>query len=342
MISPRTAEKRGLQTRLLGLGRNEARHLRVADLPTCLESGDVLVVNRSATLPASFRGRIQRSGAQVEIRLAAFQGPGARDFENWLAISFGSGNWRMPTESRGTPPELTPGDRLVFGVDLSADIAEVQAGRLLRIRFVSSNLLAELYRRGHPIQYSYLSDELQIWDQQTIFAGAPISVEPPSASFPLTWDLVLQLRDRGIQIASLLHGAGISSTGSAELDQRLPLAEWYEIPERTLERTARAKSRGHRVVAVGTTVVRALESAAHSGRLSGLTSLRIQSDEPIRSVTSLITGLHELQTSHMGIVDAFCDPALVRRGYAEADQKGYRSHEFGDVSLLDCELTTRQ
>lgn len=338
MIPARTAKRHGEEAKLLVLSeREQIHHAKARDLPDYFQAGDLLIVNRSATLPASFRGYVRSGGQPIEIRLAAFQGPHPAHLENWLAFSFGAGDWTMPTEIRGQPPNVKAGNEIVFGEDLSARIIKSRHERLLDIRFTSSNLEQNLYRHGRPIQYSYLKEPLAVWDQQTLFSGAPISVEPPSASFQLTWELVFKLRQKGVEIADLLHGAGISSTGSADLDQLLPLTEWYDIPAATVAKFNVAKNKQRRIIAVGTTVLRALESAWDGKSLrpgAGLSALKITAASPLHTATALLTGMHEIGTSHMQILQSLCPPWQITAGYAEAEQRGYRSHEFGDIALI--------
>ncbi len=334
-------------TRLMVVGQGGyVEHARFEQLRDFLECGDLIVVNRSGTLPSSFFGTIERSGETVELRLAAFQGPNrmppesmALDLSGWLAVAFGSGTWELPTEKRGVPPVLKTGDRIRFGDDLGASVEEVDAltHRLLRIRFESKRLEQSLYRHGRPIQYSYLKEQLHVWDQQTLFSGPPISVEPPSAAFALTWDHALALQDSGIGVVSILHGAGISATGEDALDRRLPLAEYFYIPFGSRSRINEALDAGRRVIALGTTVVRALESAAEHGTIKrryGLTTLRVQSGQRLQVVKGLISGMHEPGTSHFELQTAFRKASLLKRGYEEAATRHYLTHEFGDLSFL--------
>jgi S-adenosylmethionine:tRNA ribosyltransferase-isomerase len=312
-------------------------HSQVRHLDQILDRGDVLVVNHSATLPSSFFGFVERTKEKIEIRLAAFQGPHPNDLSNWWAFSFGEGDWHTPTEKRGAPPELKSGDRIILREDFWIEVRRVRESRLLDIHFECQHLEKLLYEFGRPIQYSYLTEELKIWDQQTVFAGPPISVEPPSAAFPFTWDLLLRLKNKGVEIVPLLHSAGISSTGSEVLDQLLPLSEWYEIPMETAYRINQAKHNKRRVIALGTTVLRALETSVLKGFVlpgSGLTNLRITPQHNIQSVTGLITGMHELGTSHRDILHAFCPEDVVEHAYQEAEAQAYRSHEYGDISLI--------
>ena len=340
-MKPATTSRRLLEeTKLLVLsGGNSVEHTKVGRLDDFLGEGDLLVINRSATLPSSFQGIVQRTGEAIEIRLAAFRGPSPDRLENWFAFSFGAGSWRDPTEERGDPPLVSQGDVIWIGENLEAMVIGVQHDCLLSIQFRSSSLQKSLYEYGKPIQYSYLDEELNNWDQQTIFAGPPISVEPPSAGFALTWEMIFKLRQKGVKVVSLLHGAGISSTGSSDLDGLLPLEEWYEIPEETVDAIHEAKKAKRKIVALGTTVLRALESSGRSGELDagkGLTKLKITPGYEFKFVSSLISGMHELGTSHMEILNSFCPVELVKKGYGEAIARGYEGHEYGDLSFFDC------
>ena len=316
-------------------------HRRVGSIVDYFEPGDLLVINRSATLPSSFRGIIRRISETIEIRLAAFQGPNSRDLRRWKAVSFGAGTWKTPTEKRGRAPILFVGDEIRFGDDLSAKIISVESERLLTIEFNSPNspdsIVHALYRHGRPIQYSYLEDGLETWDQQTLFAGPPVSVEPPSAGFPFNWDLILRLRAKGVEIGTLLHSAGLSSTGSIELDTMLPLAEWYEIPETTVKKFEVAKKEGRQIVALGTTVLRALESAWDGTTVRAgarTTTLKISPEHVVQTVSGIVTGMHEVGASHMQILKVFSSPEFLQRGYREAELRNYEGHEYGDITLL--------
>lgn len=337
-----SASRRYDQTRLLLFGpQGQLEHTRLQGLAQVLQPGDLLVLNRSATLPGSFCGSIARSGAPLELRLAAFQGPSAQDLRYWQAVSFGSGDWRQPTETRGSAPKILAGDRLIFSEALSAEVLTVDHERLLQIRFESPDLLPALYAAGQPIQYAYHSAPLTLWDQQTVFAGPPISAEPPSASFALNWQLLLRWRAQGVQLATLLHSAGLSSTGDAQLDAHLPLAEWYELPTQTVAQIAATRQAGRRIIAVGTTVLRTLEAAAANtgGQLrpgAGLARLKIQPGHRFAVVNALLTGMHEPGSSHLQILDSLCPLAQIQQGYREAAARGYLGHEYGDLSFLSC------
>lgn len=344
-----TAERLYDNTRLLVFqSGHQILHQYMKDFDQAFRPGDVLVVNRSATLPASFRGYVQYSvedavahrQVPLEIRLAAFQGPSPSLPLYWQAISFGAGDWRQPTEQRGKAPILAAGDLLSFGPDLRAHVLQVEHKRLLTLRFDSKDLLPALYAHGRPIQYAYHDRPLNVWDQQTLFSGPPISVEPPSASFAMSAALWQRLQARGVKVVSLLHSAGLSSTGSPELDAKLPLAEWYDIPTDTVAHIFKAREQGNRVVAMGTTVMRALESAAQGvDGLSagpGLSRLKVMPGYRFQVVNALVTGMHDPESSHMHILKTLCPLALIQQGYKEAGERGYRAHEYGDLSLVNC------
>lgn len=339
MRPARTSQRWGGDTKLLVLnGKDQIQHTTVHHLIDYLNAGDLLIVNTSGTLPSSFHGHLQRTGEAIEIRLAAFQGPNPAHLHKWLAFSFGKGDWTIPTEHRGSPPRLIAGDKITFGPELSLEIVSCQQERFLEVKFLSPQLEQSLFQYGKPIQYSYLTENLAVWDQQTIFSGPPISVEPPSASFPFTWESVFSMQKKGVQVANILHGAGISSTGSTELDQLLPLTEWYDIPEATAIKFHHAKQNHQKIIAMGTTVLRALESSWDGKQLrqgQGLTNLKITPDYKIQTANALVTGMHEVGTSHMNILDSICPIDHIRAGYIEAEQLGYRSHEFGDIAYLE-------
>jgi S-adenosylmethionine:tRNA ribosyltransferase-isomerase len=308
----------------------------VRDLPGLLRSGDLLVVNDAATLPAALRG-VREDGAQAELRLLeAPVGDLAR------AVLFGSGDWRQPTEHRPAPAPARVGERLRFAHGLAAEIVEVDPvhARLVRVRLTpgGEGLWAALYRAGAPVQYSHLARDMPLWAPQTAYAARPWSVEMPSAGRPLRWGLLLALKQRGVQWASLTHAAGLSSTGDAALDEALPLQERFEIPEATVRAVHATHRAGGRVVAVGTSVVRALEgSTATRGELLpgvGETTLRIGPGFVPRVVDGLFTGMHDPTASHYALLQAFAPGPLLLTAHDHAAQAGYLGHEFGDSALL--------
>lgn len=315
------------------------RHLPRAALATVLAGGDLVVANDAATLPASLHGLHAATGRPVEVRLAGWMTPG--DPTRFAAIVFGAGDHRIRTEDRPTPPDLTVGDHLSLG-PLNA-VVERGLGhpRLVRLRFLGrrDRVLAGLARHGRPIQYAHVPQPLALWDVWTRIAADPVAFEPPSAGFALDWALLADWRRRGVGFATLTHAAGISSTGDPALDRRLPFDEPYRIPEATAAAIARAKTVGGRVVAIGTTVVRALEAATEpDGTVragDGIAANRIGPGTELRVADALLTGMHQPGESHFELLRAFA-PDRVLDGLPDTlTARGYRGHEFGDVMLIE-------
>jgi S-adenosylmethionine:tRNA ribosyltransferase-isomerase len=310
---------------------------RVRDLVRFLRPGDALVVNDAATLPASLRATTE-AGVEVEVRLL-----GDRGAAEWSAVLFGEGDWRTRTEDRSPPPRLSPGSRLRFGDDLAATVTLVHevSPRLVDLRFDARDeaLWSALYAHGKPVQYSHVRGPLALWHVQTAYGARPWAAEMASAGRPLTWDLLLEAKRRGVEVVAITHAAGLSATGEPALDHALPLAEHFDVPEPTVETIQTTRARGGRVIAVGTTVVRALEGSAeaHDGRLvpgEGTTDLRIDAGRRLAVVDGLLTGLHDTSATHFRLVQAFAGRELVERAYAHAESAGYQNHEFGDASLI--------
>ena len=323
-------------TRLLHVdpGRETFTDGTIGDLRKLLRAGDLLVVNDAATLPASLPG-LSPCGAPVEVRLAGLEEDGS-----WRAVLFGAGDWRTRTEDRPAPPLLGPGDVLRFdGLRGRIERTDPASARLIWLSFDNAGtaLWRALYRAGRPVQYAHTARPLELWHLQTAYGARPWALEAPSAGFPLTWDLLLDLRRRGVGFARVTHAAGLSSTGDTGLDARLPLPESYEIPEETVSAIASAKQRGGRVIAVGTTVTRALEGASAEGRLlagRGKTDLVLGPRTRRRVVDGILTGVHEASTSHFALLESFAPRGLLLRANAFAEARAYRGHEFGDVILV--------
>jgi S-adenosylmethionine:tRNA ribosyltransferase-isomerase len=307
----------------------------VAALADLLAPDDLLVVNDAATLPASLHSESGR-GEPVEVRL--LEGPHA-SFTR--AVLFGAGDYRTPTEDRAPPPLLKPGATLALGAErLEVVYVSALSPRLVLLRW-PGDLAARfqlLYRHGRPVQYSYVPEPVALWDVQTAFAARPWAVEMPSAARPLTSALLVKLRARGIAIACLTHAAGLSATGDPVLDAALPLPERYEIPAATVAQIERTQARRGRVLAVGTSVVRALEdsAAAHGELRAGLANaqLILDADTPRRVTSGLLTGIHVPGESHYKLLSSFVDAPTLQRSVLLAQSRGYRAHEFGDAALI--------
>jgi S-adenosylmethionine:tRNA ribosyltransferase-isomerase len=314
-------------------------HAGIDDLPSLLAPGDLLVINDAATLPASLRARGPRGGA-LEVRLIAPRSGG-----RWRAALLGEGDWRTPTERRPAPEEVRPGDRLSFEGGFGAVVEEQIAPRIVDLQLPLSEeaFWAMVYRAGRPVQYSYLPEDLALSAVQTTFAGRPWAVEMPSAGRPLRWSILLALKARGVAWIAITHAAGLSSIGDPELDAVLPLPERYEISERAAHAVLRAKQQRGRVIAVGTTVVRALEGSAELGVAAGPgeTALVIDGRYRPRVVDAVLSGIHEPESSHFALLSAFAPPALLRRAHQECASRGYLAHEFGDSTLIAAGIASR-
>jgi S-adenosylmethionine:tRNA ribosyltransferase-isomerase len=333
-------EARGLRrdhVRLLLVDRADGsvQHRRFDELPSLLRPGDLLVANDSRTLPASLLGRTA-AGAPLEVRLAA------RDGDRWaalvLGVPAGGGDPALvATDARPPAPALAAGQRLRFAGGLTATVLgrHEEAGPLVWLAFdTGGERLAEaLHRAGRPVRYAYVPRPWPLHHYQTVFAAGPGSAEMASAGRPFTVQTVAELRRRGIGLATISLHAGLSTYGDPATDRRFVPAEPFLVPAATAAAVAAARAAGGRVVAVGTTVVRALETAAGAAG-AGVTRLRIGPGYRLRVVDGLLTGLHEPEASHLDLLGAFLDRPALDRAYAAAVAAGYLWHEFGDVCLL--------
>ena len=323
-------------------------HAPRVSLPDHLRRGDLLVANDAATIPASLHGIHARTGGEIEIRLAGRRSLEPDDVREWTAVAFGSGDHRTRTEDRPPPPELRPGDRLGLGPLDATVLRRLGHPRLIRLRFDGTPdvIWDGIARHGRPIQYAHLATPLALWDVWTPVAAVPVALEPPSAGFMLDWRLLDRLRLRGVGFRTLTHAAGISSTGDPVLDARLPLDEPYHIPESTVRAIRRARRRCGRIIAVGTTVTRALEHAASlAGGIRpgpGLATQRIGPEATLRGVDAILSGAHEPGSSHFELLRAFASDALLERMGLELEGSGYRSHEFGDSVLIEAQSGYQQ
>ena len=329
-------ERRGLardEVRLMVIERasGAVTHTRFNHLGEFLQAGDLLVFNSSRTLPASLKGCAAPSGPCIELRLAEHLPD-----DSWLALLLCQA---------GDPFAcgLRSGMQIDFGEGLLATVSErdERIPRLWRIRFSTSGteLINLFYRLGRPIRYEYVSAPWDLDYYQTVYAREPGSAEMPSAGRAFTWRLLLDLRRRGVETAYLVLHTGLSSYMDDELDALHPASEEeYFISRSAAEKIARARDGGGRVIAVGTTVVRALESVAEmTGTIlpgHGYTQLHISAGHKLKTVDGLLTGMHEPEASHLDLLTAFLPPEKIRASYEEAVRLGYLWHEFGDLNLI--------
>jgi S-adenosylmethionine:tRNA ribosyltransferase-isomerase len=307
-------------------------------------------VNDASTLPASLYARTA-SGEALELRLV-----GATDVDgsavHFTAAVLGSGDWHTPTEDRPAPPCLSAGDDLAIGDELVAHVLarSLLSDHLVHIELGLHEAMAEpaavwaaLYRAGRPVQYAHVPEPLALWDVQNAWAGRPWAVEMPSAGRALDIGTLLALRARGVEVAVITHAAGISATGHPEIDARLPLPERFEVSEATARAVNRTRARGGRVIAIGTSVVRALESAARASAPSidgafqaaaGVTDLLLGPSTPRQVVDAVLTGVHESDTTHFTLLKAFADRKTLDGALARAIGEDLLGHEFGDAWLV--------
>jgi S-adenosylmethionine:tRNA ribosyltransferase-isomerase len=341
MIAARHPVQRPPDARLLHVdARGELHHAPRRRFAQLMRPGDLLVANDAATLPASLSGIHVRSGAPIEVRLAQRRALGS-GWSGVKAFVFGAGDWRTRTEDRPAPPALRAGDALVLGT-LPATVVEILGHPrfvALRLHASDAQVWSVLARQGRPVQYAHLASDLQMWDVWTPIAADAVSFEPPSAGFLLDWRSLEALRERGVGFATITHAAGLSSTGEAALDALLPLDEPYRIPRATARAIAATRASGGRIVALGTTVVRALEHAAARDGIvragGGLATQRLGPASRLRVVDAVISGTHEPGTSHYELLRAFTDDATLERASAELERERYRTHEYGDSVLVE-------
>lgn len=331
-------KKGGDAQRLLAIdpARDTMFESTVGALPSLLAPGDVVVLNDAATIPASLATHTA-AGAPIELRLA-----GPPRHEVWPAVLFGAGDWRTDTDRRPAPVLVSPGDALALEGGAHAIVVSRSriSPRLVEVRFdrEPAEVWALLYRIGRPIQYAYVPEPLAIADVQTSYAARPWAVEMPSAGRPLTLATLIALRKRGITVATLTHAAGLSATGDAEIDRHLPLPERYELPAATVAAIARAQAHGGRVIAIGTSVVRALEGNVRQyGRLvagAGQTDLLLGPSVRPQVVDGVLSGVHEPGSTHHALLGAFAPAELLARAHARAVATDLHIHEFGDSTLV--------
>jgi S-adenosylmethionine:tRNA ribosyltransferase-isomerase len=329
--------QRSSDSKLLVVGPDRRiQHRRRSALPDLLRPADLVVANDAATLPASLLGTHLPTGRTIEVRLAGRRSLDPNRISGFAAVVFGCGDFRMRTEDRPQPPLLNQGDRLALG-PLKARVERVlNHPRLIWLRFEASpaEIWEGLARHGKPIQYSHVPEPLALWDVWTVLAGLPVAFEAPSAGFALSWTVLVSLAARGVRVATLTHAAGLSSTGDPVLDARLPLDEAYRIPDATSQAITDTRRCGGRIVAIGTTVVRALEDAASlDGEVrkgERLATQTLGAGSRLRVVDALVSGTHENGSSHHELLRAFVDARTLQKMDAELESHGYRTHEFGD------------
>ena len=314
-------EHRGLardEVRLLVTDRAARTHVddRFRNLAAYVRPGDLFVVNDSATVPAALRAT-RADGTMLLLHVAT-----KIDERLWMA------------EPRGT---VAAGETLALEDGASATaIAPVDAAhpRLWYVRFdLPLAMNAYLAKVGEPIRYGYVHERFPLADYQTIFARHNGSAEMPSAARPFSMRVVREVQRAGGTFTAVTLHCGVSSFERPER----PATERYDVPLKTADAVNRARESGRRVIAVGTTVVRALESSVRSGLVtasSGWTDIVIEPHTRIYAADAIVTGFHEPAATHLSMLRAFIDAELLDDAYALAAAEGFACHEFGDIHLI--------
>jgi S-adenosylmethionine:tRNA ribosyltransferase-isomerase len=316
----------------------EVSHHPFAALSDLLLPGDLLVVNNSATVPAAVelpdadlvtgnehghQGGRTRAGMPSGPQTVHFST--AMPAGSWL-VELRSGR----AEATAPFPGGRPGQRLDLPGGAVLTLAERFSKRLWYAT-LSTAVIPYLLRHGRPIRYCYVPAAWPLTAYQTVFATVPGSAEMPSAARPFTPEIVTALVSRGIAIAPVTLHTGVSSLEGGED----PYPESYDVPPATARLVSLTRRSGGRVIAAGTTVVRALETAGtESCALAGWTSHVVTPHTGVAVVDGLLTGLHEPRSTHLWMLAAFAGQELLSRCYGDAAELGYRWHEFGDVHLL--------
>lgn len=338
------AEARGLRrddVRLLvsRISLGEVQHARFRDLPQWLSAGDLLVVNTSGTLNAALQASAV-GGARFELHLSTrlpgsfwvveVRRPDPGGSQPCLDVRAG---WTLDLHGGGRANLLAPYPL--------RGMLESRSRLWMAALQLPDPVLPYLERFGRPIRYGYVPHPWPSSMYQTVFATEPGSAEMPSAARPFTPELVTRVVSLGVEVAPLLLHTGVASPE----DHEPPYEEYFRVPRPTAGRVNAARRAGRQVIAVGTTVVRALETVTddsgttHPGE--GWTTMVVTEERRLRSVTGMITGLHEPRATHRAIVRQVIAAAggeapshELERAYAEAQQAGYLWHEFGDSHLI--------
>jgi S-adenosylmethionine:tRNA ribosyltransferase-isomerase len=308
--------------------RHGLDHARLSDFARYLAPGDLLVVNTSATIPAAVDG-MRTDGTPVVVHFST-----AMDDATWLV------EVRPAGLATGPVPDAAVADVVELPHHVRVSLLAPYPAGATRARLwyaavaVEGGVLGYLNRVGRPIRYAYVPQAHPISAYQTVFARHPGSAEMPSAGRPFTGDIVLDLITRGVAVAPITLHTGVSSQEAGEP----PLPEPFSVSAATARIVNTTRAAGGRVVAVGTTVTRALESAADPDGVvtpvSGWTELVLGPDRPARVVSGLVTGWHAPGASHLDLLRAVAGAELVSGAYSAALSEGYRWHEFGDSCLL--------
>lgn len=319
--------------KLLVIDRGNANtyHSAFNHLSDFLRRGDLLIFNSSRTLPASLKTVNYIPQKNLEVRLAEHLSD-----DSWLVLF-------LYQDKNHFHSNLKPGLKIEFESGLTATIIErnIYNPRLWRLKFSAggADLINIFYQIGKPIHYGYISAPLPLEYFLTVFARDPGSSETPSAGRAFTWKMLFELKNKGIETAFLTLHTGLSSymNDIITVGHQIPEEEYF-ISESTAAKIEGSRAGNGRIICVGTSVVRALESSAlNTGKVvpgHSYTSLRITERHKLKIADGLITGFHEPETSHLDLISAFLRPSQIRKTYEEAIERKYLWHEFGDLCLV--------
>ncbi|KAA3648476.1 MAG: S-adenosylmethionine:tRNA ribosyltransferase-isomerase [Chloroflexi bacterium] len=325
---------------LRGQGRDDVRlmvshyqddgieHTQFKQIPDYLEAGDVIVINTSGTRKASLEAK-RPDGERIQLH---------------ISTQLPTGEWVVElrrVDGHSTQPLLDArvGEVVAFPNGGSVQLLEPHShegqARLWRGEFdLSSSVEDFMQNFGKPIRYNYVPEEWETDYYQTVYANQIGSAEMPSAGRAFTPEIITQLVAKGIVVVPVILHTGVASLEGHEA----PYEEYFEVPPITAETVNAARVRGNRIVAVGTTVVRALETQTDQHSITrprkGWTDLVISPASGIRSVIALLTGFHEPQASHLAMLEALASPEHLERSYSQALEQKYLWHEFGDLHLI--------
>jgi S-adenosylmethionine:tRNA ribosyltransferase-isomerase len=330
--APSPPEARGMtrdSVRMLVASRGDGRltHSHFSELPRFLAEGDLVVLNTSGTLAAEVDGT-DSDGQAVQIHLSTQLPAGLwtvevrRDGQACLDAVSGTG---ITLRGGGQISLLTPYSPGPAGLGVRLWVARLETRVALH---------TYLARHGRPIRYGYVQGTYPITAYQNVYATEPGSAEMPSAGRPFTPEVLTRLVAKGVGVAPLLLHTGVASLEATEP----PYAEYFRVSSSTAHRVNDTRRSGGRVIAVGTTVVRALESVVDEhGRVhpsEGWTETVVSPAHPVRSIDGLLTGWHEPEASHLAMLEAIAGRPILESSYAAALAEGYFWHEFGDVHLI--------
>ena len=327
-----------------GLERDEVRlmvsyasddrvvHSRFRDLEDFLEAGDVLVINTSGTMNAALEVE-REDGTALELHLSTHLPAGLWIVELRRPVGVSTEPFRHATS--GERLRLPEGATVTLHAPYPGHAARDEGSRLWLSTLDLPRPLDEyLDRHGFPIRYGYVKESWPVSYYQTVYATETGSAEMPSAGRAFTPELITRLVSRGVQFAPLILHTGVASLE----DDEPPYEEFYRVPPDTARLVNAARAVGRRVIAVGTTAVRALESVTDEDSIThpgeGWTRLIVTPERGVRSVDAMLTGLHEPRSSHLAMLEALAGREHLRISYGEALREGYLWHEFGDLHLI--------